>query len=135
MMPGPGSRPVPKPEPRARVKGRAKRKASAVVRDVRAACVARDGYCRVGACYSLLGPCGGDSQWAHLKEKQRSKTRGQPAEVRHTTQGSLMLCSQHHDRYDGRAGPKLTITAVSPDGAEGAIRFEANGITVLSMPK
>ena len=100
--------PQPKPELRARTKRRQKRLAAKVVKAVRAQCVTRDDYCR---CHWLahgvgdwIGPgvdlCRGPSEWAHLGEQKRFKTRGQPATVRHTTAGSLILCRRHHHDYD-----------------------------------
>ncbi len=88
---------VPKPEPRKRMKARAKRTEAAIIRAVRAACVARDGYCRA----SDLGGCYGPSEWAHAPWWTRAKTRGMKPELRHTTAGSMMLCQKHHADVDG----------------------------------
>ena len=105
----------PKPELRRTVRMRAKRQAAKVVKVVRAQCVERDGYCRIGEWENnpddlhdgaLTGEgepliaCDGRSEWAHLGEQKRFKTRGQPATKRHTTAGSLMLCQRHHRDYD-----------------------------------
>jgi hypothetical protein len=116
-----------KPEPRRRVKAREQRQAAKVVKSVRAQCVDRDGYCRIYqhrwiqgfGSTPRLGACEGASEWAHLGEKKRFKTRGQAPEIRHTTAGSLMLCAKHHDDYDeGR----LRIVG---DDANQPLRFEA----------
>jgi hypothetical protein len=117
--------PQPKPEPRKRTKARTARQARKVVKSVRQQCVERDGYCRVvrdwpdnprgGSPFYGEIACFGPSQWAHLGEFKRSKTRGKAAVERHTTMGSLMLCARHHDQYDGRSRPYLRI-AGSPDG-------------------
>jgi hypothetical protein len=120
----------PKPEPRSRVKRRARREAAAVVRDVRAQCVERDGHCRLlrdsfdgGWCYSCV-PCesgrasAGPSEWAHLHSHRRSKTRGQAPEDRHTTQGSLMLCRSAHRAYDAH---RLEIEPLTDAGCDGPI--------------
>lgn len=108
-----------KPEPIARTKRRKQRQAAKLVKSVRAQCVDRDGYCRFGNWEdnpddwhsdALEGDeCDGPSEWAHLGESKRFKTRGMDADARHTTAGSLMLCKRHHDRYDGRRKPKLSI--------------------------
>lgn len=106
-----------KPEPRKRVQGRVKRHARTVVRDVRAAVVERDGMCRVPP--GVFGACQGVLEWAHLL--RRFKTRGQPAETRHTTQGTLMLCKKHHLQFDAH---ELQITALSVEhGADGPLEF------------
>lgn len=108
---------------RRRAKGpTAKARATKATRDARYASSVRkivadrDGACRIGDwennpedihCDSVTGeggwpglPCGGLSEWAHLGDKKRFKTRGLPPEERHTPAGSLMLCAQHHDDYD-----------------------------------
>ncbi len=112
-----------KPEPRQRTKGRARRQESAVARTVREACVMRDGHCRITR--DLLSPfryagCAGPSEWAHLGDARRFKTRGQAPERRHTTAGSLMLCREAHQAYD--AG-KLRIEPLTDRGADGRLRF------------
>ena len=114
-------------------KGKRDRAEGKVKTSVRAACVVRDGYCRVEAMNMMLAPgdemvgnldpCDGPSEWAHMGEKQRSKTRGQAPEVRHTTAGSLLLCQKHHGQYDGRVRPRLSIKALSNRGADGPLRF------------
>jgi hypothetical protein len=61
--------------------------------------------------------CHGVSEWAHLGDKKRFKTRGQAPEIRHTTAGSLMLCQKHHADYDaGRM-------AIDGDDANLPLRF------------
>ena len=118
-----GGVPCPKPEKRATVKRRKQRAEAAVIQSVRAACVERDGYCRVAkdapvATGHLLG-CGGPSEWAHFGGWKRARTRGQPASHRHTLSGSLMLCRAHHQAYD--AG-RVQIDATAA-GAEGPLVF------------
>jgi hypothetical protein len=95
----------------------------------------RDGECRIGDwennpddthCDALIGngceavDCGGVSEWAHLGEKKRFKTRGMPPEQRHTTKESCMLCTTHHQMYD--AGT-LKIKADTEIGADSVLRF------------
>jgi hypothetical protein len=117
----------PKPEKRARVKARNRREAAKIVRQVRAACVARDGYCRYGAerfrrrGWSGFDDCQGESQWAHLDYYRRFKTRGREPAYRHNTANSCMLCARHHQQYDER---KLNYTCLSDLGADGPIAWE-----------
>jgi len=87
-----------KPEPLARVRARKKRREADVKRRVRAACVERDGYCRWPA--GLDPPCDGPSEWAHIGDKRRAKTIGQDPNVRHTLEGTMMLCKCHHGLID-----------------------------------
>lgn len=127
----------PKPESRKRVKGRKDRMATAVAKRVRAACVVRDGDCRLlqaemhinGNDDFVVNPrpwhhCYSQSEWAHFGEKKRARTRGQAAEVRHTTAGSLILCRDMHQAYD--AGD-LKITALTRKGCNGRLKFRLNG--------
>lgn len=122
---------ISKGEPRKRRKGRQRRHAAKVVKSVRAKCVERDGYCRVWTdeidghpfMARVLGACEGISEWAHLHVKRRSQTRGLAPEVRHTTADSLMLCKAHHDRYDGRQRPRLTIAPLTDAGCNGRLRI------------
>lgn len=123
----------PKPRKRATVKRSRDRAEATIKREVRAACVERDGYCRLWARPWRGGFdvevntswCGGDSQWAHMEGFRRFETRGKPPEERHCTHGSLMLCQRHHDAYDGRpTGKTLAITALSDRGADGPLKFE-----------
>ena len=126
---GQGGIACPKPEPRKRVKARRTRQAAKVVKSVRAQCVKRDGFCRMASWPSdvldVFTYCYGPSEWAHLAEKRRSKTRGQAPEVRHTTAGSLMLCRGHHNAYD--RAHTLKIVSLTVQGANGPLRFEVRG--------
>lgn len=107
----------PKPEPRKRTKGRAKRAEKKVVVDVRSKCVERDGYCRLAGLG--FGQCAGESQWAHLGERKRFKTRGLPPEERHATTHSIMLCEAHHYFYDkGVSDSRICIELTQPQGAD-----------------
>jgi hypothetical protein len=116
-------RAVPKPETRKRIKGRKVRAEAKVKKFTRAKCVERDDYCRLMRdnllAVQLFDACGGPSQWAHLEDKKRARTRGQAPEMRHTRAGSLMLCEKHHTDYDhGRI--KIGL---SPAGADGPLRW------------
>lgn len=129
-------RPNAKPEPRKRTKGRKLRAEGKVKTSVRAACVARDFECRLGAGTSADWPqgadrfiplslffdlpCAGLSEWAHMHAKRRSQTRGQAPERRHDTAHSLMLCKFHHQEYDAH---RLRITALTRKGADGPLKF------------
>lgn len=91
---------------------------------VRADVARRDGVCRIATWDDhpgddhddALEACEGRSEWAHLGDKKRFKTRGLPPAERHTTAGSLMLCTRHHRAYD--AG-RLRITG----NADADLRF------------
>lgn len=104
----------------------------AIIQRVRAHDVERDGYCRIGKnLLAGLGPCGGPSEWAHLKGSRRWQTRGMASEVRHTPEGTCMLCWLHHAEFDGRIlGPRrsrIHIEALTDRGAEGPLAFERDG--------
>lgn len=104
-----------------------------MVSDVRGECVVRDGYCRIGRVSEpALGPCSGPSEWAHLGDKRRARTRGQEPEERHTTAGSLMACRAHHYAYDKGIeadGTKLHIEERTPKGADGPLAFRRGTTT------
>lgn len=116
----------PKPEPLKRTKRRKLRVESVVKQKVRALCVERDGDCRLSRATGHV--CGGESEWAHMGDKKRARTRGMKPELRHTTAGSLMLCTLLHRAYD--AGD-LLINPVTPDGADGLLRFTCMRFTVI----
>lgn len=115
----------PKQEPRKRTKARARRVESLQAQKVRAQVFERDGDCRlnVPSLVDLFGACSGESEWAHLGDMRRFKTRGKAPAERHTTAGSLRLCSGHHAQYDGRARPRIGIQPASSDGADGRLGF------------
>ena len=122
--------PQPKPKSRATVKARHKREEAKVMRVIRAACVARDGHCRLlfgvpmnGDTYDRAGldACGLRSEWAHLEEKRRFKTRGMTPAHRHTTAGSVMLCDVHHHMVDAHELQPFFLSAL---GADGPIAWE-----------
>ena len=121
--------PCPKPEPRKTAKARETREARKVVTAVRARCVERDGACRVKGW--PFGECVGPSEWAHLEQYRRFKTRGQRPEQRHTTAGSVILCRYHHHLYDAH---QLEIHPLTTLGADGTLRLRVGGVTVLSIP-
>lgn len=125
-----------KPGPTARYRAKRRRAEGPVAKKVRAACVERDGECRI--CNWEDNPddihyeplpyaedewSNGPSQWAHMRESSRAKTRGMKPEDRHSTLGTLMLCEFHHDRYDGRRRPRIQIVATSELGADGPLEI------------
>jgi hypothetical protein len=118
--------PCPKGKTRKQLKAAKDRRASIVQKLVRAACCARDLFCRVGTDSLLYDhtpvftECSPVQEWAHMHSHRRSQTRGQAAEKRHTTMGSLMLCRHHHAEYDAH---QLKITALTRAGADGPLKF------------
>lgn len=115
---------IAKPEPRALVKRRRQRHEREVAAAIRALVSDRDGYCRLywfdtgtrAKIAQLFGPCGGPSEWAHLT--RRSATRGQPAGVRHTSGGTVMLCRSHHQREEAH---KIWFSYQTARGADGPL--------------
>jgi hypothetical protein len=92
---------------------------------VRTACVLRDGRCRFlredfAAQQRAQNFCSSVAEWAHFGAHKRARTRGMAPLERHTTAGSLMLCTRHHRQYD--AGT-LKITALTDRGCDGPLEF------------
>lgn len=112
-----GGSPQPKPASRKQVKAKATRAERQVIKSVRERCVERDGYCRLAGMTERLR-CFGRSEWAHLNESRRFKTRGMAPEDRHTTEGSLMLCNAHHQAYDSH---HISIMPLTDRGADGLV--------------
>lgn len=109
----------PKPEPLKRTKRRKLRKESEVKMEVRAFCVVRDGDCRLRGRLPWF-PCDGVSEWAHLGDKKRARTRGMKPEDRHTSAGSMMLCTVHHRAYDDG---RMSYRPLTKQGANGLVVF------------
>ncbi len=127
--------------PTARYRAKRRRAEGPIAKKVRARCEYRDGYCRI--CEWENNPddthrgddgmdwlpyakdewSRGPSQWAHMRENSRAKTRGMEPEARHTTALSMMLCEFHHDHYDGRRRPRITIQALTELGADGPLEI------------
>lgn len=121
----------------AKYRAKRRRAENPVKTKVRAECVMRDGPCRfgmpsmetilldrrVGAMDFSRPGCQGESQWTHMHSRRRSQTRNQAPEVRHDTKHSFMACQKHHDQYDGRRKPRLFVTAVTANGADGPLKF------------
>lgn len=113
-----------------RQKARAKRQEAAHAKKVRAACVARDGYCLIASRLPqsvavLLGACEGPSEWAHVGEHRRFNTRGMEPQERHTTAGSGMLCRGHHVAYDSHEFDFLMWSLSGMDGTFAVMRRAA----------
>lgn len=134
----PLSRPTQKKGSTAKRIAKRKRAEGPVIKAVRAQCVERDGYCRIGSLTAdalgdyfaeelfvpaLADGCSGPSEWSHIKDTSRAKTRNMKPEVRHRTAKSLMLCKYHHDCYDGRQRPRLLIEEPTELGADGPLYF------------
>jgi hypothetical protein len=115
-----------KPGYRALETARKRRKEGPVIKAVRAACVERDGHC----IFAPLGPCTSWSEWMHLGEKKRHKTRGMTPEQRHTVEGSAMGCRKHHGLYD-RGQIEL---AMGETGANGPMRAVYQGKVYMLFP-
>jgi hypothetical protein len=105
----------PKGRTRKRVKARKQRAERAVKQSVRAACVERDGRCRMSS-----EDCEGPSEWAHLAGYRRSQTRCMDPETRHDTRTSLMLCRRHHAMEERGA---LRVTFFTLDGCDGPLHI------------
>lgn len=118
----------PKGVTRKQLKGRLDRVEAALKAKVRALVAERDGDCRME--HAGLGVCGGASEWCHLEESKRARTRGMPPDVRHTTAGSITACTTHHRRYD--AG-EIRIEYLSAKGADGRLAFHC-GLRAFTEP-
>jgi len=116
-----------KPEPLARERARRKRHERAVTRLVREQVARRDGYCRVRPWSQrwYLQSCEGRSEWAHLSDHRRARTRGRAPERRHTTAGTVMLCARHHRLYD--EARSFDIIQLTEHGADGPITVQVRG--------
>lgn len=99
-----------------------------VIARVRPIVMERDAPCRIGKnLLSGMGPCAGVPEWAHLNRHRRCHTRGMKPEDRHTTAGSLALCTRHHRLYDGMflssSATRLYIDELTDEGADGPLAF------------
>lgn len=127
-----------------RYRAKRRRAEKPVADKVRAACVERDGHCRIcdwennphdthpdegpveeGALPYPTDFADSTPEWAHLRGKTRAETRGMKPEQRHTTEKSLMLCRFHHACYDGRRKPRVFIRELTQSGADGPLQFTA----------
>ena len=106
--------PCPKPESRSKQKDRDRRAETARIQAVRAECERRDGFCRLS--HGGYGPCTGKSEWAHLGDKTRAKTRGMAPEDRHDAAWTAMLCTGHHAAYDRHELDLRYLTARKANG-------------------
>lgn len=125
---------IAKPEPLKRTRARKVRAESTQAQAVRAACVERDGECRLSREYHpmvFVGVCSGPGEWAHLADRRRFKTRKMAPKLRHDTAFSLILCGRHHAMFDGRTRPRLDIQPASSRGADGPLGFSCQGWTYV----
>jgi hypothetical protein len=117
-----------------------KRAEHKVIKAIRPVVAERDGHCRIakdwteaaiGALSSgpadplldlirVVGTCAGTSEWAHIGQFKRFKTRGLPPDVRHRTTHSLMLCMKHHRAYDAN---QFVIEELTDRGANGPLAY------------
>jgi len=104
-------------------RGRKRRSESKRVKSVRPQVVARDGYCRIQKDLQL-NECEGKSEWAHLPDYTRAKTRKMSPEQRHSTEWTIMACTKHHDQIDGRRKPKILVAMPDPEGADGLLLWQ-----------
>ena len=121
-----------KPEPRAKQRRRERRVEAKALEVARAEAHDRDGYCRLyvldagwrAELQRMFGACNGPSEFAHLGDSRRFRTRGQDPEVRHSASGGIMLCAGHHRTgvyaYDRHT---LRIDELTDRRANGPLRF------------
>jgi hypothetical protein len=111
--------PKPPKGQRKREKAAARRREDKVKERVRAEVDARDkGRTTTGCRYphDSSWSCGEWLEWAHVGES-RAKTRNQDPEVRHTTEGTCMLCRwAHHVQVDGHVVDVVFLTDAGCDG-------------------
>jgi hypothetical protein len=125
------SKPIaqPKGPTRKQVKSRRVRNEKVIEQAVRAACVERDGYCRIcrvtGERTNLSDP-----EWCHLPPYTRAHTRGLPPHLRHSTKWTIMACKIHHDQIDGRMRPRIKVECLTHSGADGRIAVAVDGQTI-----
>jgi hypothetical protein len=116
-LPKPRPKVKAKPVKRLRTRPRAmsakRRKEQPLIAKVRAACVERDGYCRMAG---LMGPCQGDSCWCHMQGKRRSQTRRMTPKERHSTAWTVMLCARHAEMEERHTVRTQYLTDRGADG-------------------
>jgi hypothetical protein len=128
--------PIPKPVKRLNARKRIKavspkrRAEQSVIAKVRAACVKRDGGCRIGQLMSAtsLQPCDGDLAWCHMEGKRRHQTRKMAPADRHDTAWTLMLCAFHAELEERHSIRTEYLTA---KGANGPMQFTLKSGDVL----
>lgn len=120
----------PKGPSRKTLKGRVKRSEATVKREVRAACVERDGYCRLAG-LAIVGQCQGRSEWSHMAGHRRSQTMGRPADERHATAWTSMLCTKHGKLEEDDA---IAIVPLTDRGLDGPIEVQWKAPKTLRRP-
>ena len=118
----------------ARLREAKARKDRAYAATVRDRVIERDGHCRYGKDVASheRSECRGPSEWAHINDWQRFKTRGRPPERRHATQGSMMLCQRHHELYDDG---HIEIDYWEPHYCDGHVSYWENGRLMRTNPE
>jgi hypothetical protein len=114
----------PKPPTRRQAKSRRSRADAAAIKAVRLLALERDGRCwfatnRQG---SEWIHCMGLPELAHLPPRTRARTRGMAPDERHSLPYVAILCTHHHNRVDGRSGPRLVIpTPIASERTQSAV--------------
>lgn len=121
--------------PAKRAKAKKDRAEAKVKKDVRAVVAERDGFCRLFSYADLpnrlFGACEGESEWSHVGDFRRSKTRGMDPTVRHQSAHSVIFCTRHHVAYDQR---KFVICYRTERGADGPLRFVVRDADAYEEP-
>lgn len=129
---------IPKGLTRKELKAKVDYREQQIIKRNRAACVRRDGFCRIGhwgdIAVKLFGECFGKSEWNHYEK--RSKTMNEPPEDRHSTRITGMLCATHHRMVDH---DEILFEYQTEDGADQPMTFWPKGqsqrMTEEEMPK
>ena len=126
----------PKGQTRAERKGSLGYRERQIIERNRAHCERRDGDCRIGywgdTAIALFGECFGTPEWNHFR--RRSKSRGEPPEVRHSVEITGMLCGRHHDMVDEH---EIDFDYLTEKRADGPMKFrnEIGELVEHDMPK
>jgi hypothetical protein len=112
----------PKGPTRRELKGQLDYRERQIIDRNRAKCVRRDGTlgCRIGYWQKTetFGDCYGASEWNHFDK--RSLTMNEPAEERHSSRITGMLCGTHHTLVDNH---EIKFEYQTEDGADGLMTF------------
>lgn len=126
----------PKGPTRAERKGSIGYRERQIIQRNRAHCERRDGDCRIGywggSAVALFGECFGTPEWNHFR--RRSKSKGEPPEVRHSVEITGMLCGRHHDMVDEH---EIDFDYLTETRADGPMKFrnEIGELVEHEMPK
>lgn len=122
---------IPKPEPWKKTKDRRKRAEAEALTTAWKESGDRDGYCRlIGV--KVFGTCDGKSEFAHVGQYRRFKTRGMAPTERHKRSGGIRLCSCHHRTgqfaYDAN---RIVIEMLTPDECDGLLEFRTRDGSIV----